>query len=61
MNLTEEDIKDLVSILNEQKQMCIKFDYQDEKTAQFVYDVDCMARAMLEIIEKPVHKIERMI
>lgn len=58
--MTDADKQDCLTILNEMKDMCIKFDYSDSTTAEFVYDMDMSIRAIIEIIENKPHKIERM-
>lgn len=58
--MTDEDKQDCLTILNEIKDMCVKFNYSDSTTAEFVYDIDMAVRAVIEIIENKPHKIERM-
>lgn len=58
--MTNEDKQNCLTILNEMKDMCVKFDYSDPKTAEFVYDMDMSIRAIIEIIENKPLKIERM-
>ena len=58
--MTNEDKEDCLTILNEMKDMCVKFDYSDPTTAEFVYDMDMSIRAIIEIIENKPLKIERM-
>lgn len=58
--MTDEDKQDCLTILNEMKDMCVKFNYSDSTTAEFVYDIDMSIRAIIEIIENKPHKIERM-
>lgn len=59
--MTNEDKQDCLTILHEMKDMCIKFDYSDSTTAEFVYDIDMSIRALIEIIENKPLKIERML
>lgn len=49
--MTNEDKQDCLTILNEMKDMCVKFDYSDSTTAEFIYDMDMSIRAIIEIIE----------
>lgn len=58
--MTDEDKRDCLTILNEMKDMCVKFDYNDSATAEFIYDIDMSIRAVIEIIENKPHKIARM-
>lgn len=58
--MTDEDKQDCLTILNEMKDMCVKFDYSNSTTAEFVYDIDMSIRALIEIIENKPLKIERM-
>lgn len=59
--MTNEDKADCLTILNEMKDMCVKFDYSDSTTAEFVYDMDMSIRALIEIIENKPLRIERML
>jgi len=61
MNLTQEDVEDIKSIAVEIQQLAVGFDYHDSKVAEFAYDVDMSMRAILEIINGPTGKVERMI
>ena len=58
--MNEQDKNDCLTILNELKEMLVKFDYHDSKVAEFVYELDMGIRAVIEIIENKPHKIERM-
>ena len=59
--MTNEDKEDCLTILNEMKDMCVKFDYSDPTTAEFVYDMDMSIRAIIEIIENKPLKIKKML
>jgi len=61
MNLTKEDIEDIKSIVVEVQQLAVGFDYHDSKVAELCYHVDMSMRAILEIINGPTGKVERMI
>jgi len=52
MTIEKDDVEDIRVILNEIKNMCVKFDYNDEKTAGFVYDVDMAVRSILSILNE---------
>lgn len=58
--MNEQDKNDCLTILNELKEICVKFDYHDSKVAEFVYELDTGIRAVIEIIENKPLKIERM-
>ena len=62
-NLDQEDINDIKSIVEEVKNMAIKFDlsYDQGSVAELLYDVDMSMRAILEIINGPSGTVERMI
>jgi len=59
--LTQEEIEDIKTIVEEIQLIAIKFDYHDEKVATLCYDVDMSMRAILEIINGPSGTVERMI
>ena len=59
--LTNEDINDIKTIVEEIQQRALHFDYHDDKTSSFCYDVDMSMRAILEIINGPVGGIERLV
>ena len=59
--MTNEDKQDCLTILNEMKAMCVKFDYSNSTTAEFVYDMDMSIRAIIEIIENKPIKIKKML
>lgn len=61
MKLSEEDINDIKTIVEEVQQRALHFDYKDEKTSQFCYDVDMSMRAILEIINGPSGRIEKLV
>jgi hypothetical protein len=58
--MTNEDKEDCLAILKDIKDMCIKCDYHDAKTAELIHDIDMSVRAVIEIIENKPLKIERM-
>jgi hypothetical protein len=58
--MTSEDKEDCLAILKDIKDMCIKCDYHDAKTAELIHDIDMSVRAVIEIIENKPLKIERM-
>jgi hypothetical protein len=61
MALTQEDMEDIKSLAVEIQQLVVGFDYHDSKVAELCYHVDMSMRAILEIINGPSGKIERMI
>jgi len=58
--MTSEDKEDCLAILKDIKDMYIKCDYHDAKTAELIHDIDMSVRAVIEIIENKPLKIERM-
>jgi hypothetical protein len=58
--MTNEDKEDCLTILKDIKDMCIKCDYHDAKTAELIHDIDMSVRAVIEIIENKPIQIERM-
>jgi hypothetical protein len=61
MALTQEDINDIKTIVIDVQEIASKADYHNSEFAEFAYDVDMNMRAILEIINGPSGKIERMI
>jgi len=63
MKLSEQDIDDIKTIVQEVKRMTIDFDlsYDQGYVAELLYDVDMSMRAILEIINGPSGTVERMI
>ena len=61
--LTQEDINDIKTIAEEVKNMTIKFDlsYSQSAVEELLYDVDMSMRAILEIINGPTGKLERIV
>ena len=59
--LTQEDINDIKTIVIDVQEIASKADYHNGEFAEFAYDVDMNMRAILEIINGPSGKIERMI
>lgn len=61
--LTTEDIQDIKTIVQEVKDMTIKFDlnYDQSAIAELLYDVDMAMRAILEIINGPSGTIEKLV
>ncbi len=58
--MTNEDKQDCLTILNEMKDMCVKFGYDDSTKAEFVYDMVMSIRVIIEIIENKPLEIKRM-
>ena len=48
--MIEEDKNYCVQILNYLITLCVKFPYENEQTANFIYQVDSSCRTLLEII-----------
>ena len=61
MNLTQEDINDIKTIVIDVQEIASKADYHNSEFAEFAYDVDMNMRAILEIINGPSGTVERMI
>jgi hypothetical protein len=61
MNLTQQDINDIKTIVIDVQEIASKADYHNSEFAEFAYDVDMNMRAILEIINGPSGKVERMI
>ena len=61
--LNQQDLNDIKSIVEEVQRMTIDFDlsYDQGYVAELLYDVDMSMRAILEIINGPSGKIEKMI
>jgi hypothetical protein len=59
--LTQEDINDIKTIVIDVQEIASKATYHNSEFAEFAYDVDMNMRAILEIINGPNGKIERMI
>ena len=59
--LTQEDINDIKTIVIDVQEIASKADYHNSEFAEFAYDVDMNMRVILEIINGPSGKIERMI
>ena len=59
----QQDLNDIKSIVEEVQRMTIDFDlsYDQGYVAELLYDVDMSMRAILEIINGPSGKIEKMI
>jgi hypothetical protein len=60
-HLTQEDINDIKTIVIDVQEIASKADYHNSEFAEFAYDVDMNMRAILEIINGPTGKVERMI
>jgi len=62
-HLNQQDLNDIKSIVEEVQRMTIDFDlsYDQGYVAELLYDVDISMRAILEIINGPSGKIEKMI
>ncbi len=61
MNLTQQDINDIKTIVIDVQEIASKADYHNSEFAEFAYDIDMNMRAILEIINGPTGKVERMI
>ena len=59
--MTNEDKEDCLTLLKDIKDMCVKFDYYDAKTAELIHDIDMGVRAVIEIIENKPLEIKRML
>lgn len=61
MKLTTEDIQDIKTIVIDVQEIVSKAEYHNSQFAEFAYDVDMNMRAILEIINGPTGKVEKMI
>lgn len=61
--MTEEDINDIKTIVQEVQKITVKFDlsYDQASVAELLYDIDMSMRAILEIINGPTGGIEKLI
>jgi len=61
MNLTQQDINNIKTIVIDVQEIASKADYHNSEFAELCYHIDMSMRAILEIINGPTGKVERMI